>query len=76
MSFTASQLPETKGPCASVSRMETDLLTAVCLNSLLKKVTVLLSSGICYVPNWMFKMLKFPEEGSPASVTLVPDLKK
>lgn len=24
----------------------------------------------------MFKMLKFPEEGSPASITLVPDLKR
>ena len=32
--------------------------------------------GLCYVPNWMFKMLKFPEPGSPGTVALVPDLKK
>jgi len=32
--------------------------------------------GLCYIPTWMFKMLKFPEPGSPATVALVPDLKK
>ena len=32
--------------------------------------------GNCYIPKWMFKMLKFPEEGSTCSVALVPDLKK
>lgn len=32
--------------------------------------------GLCYIPNWMFKMLKFPEPGSPGTVALVPDLKK
>lgn len=32
--------------------------------------------GLCYIPNWMFKMLKFPEPGSPATVALVTDMKK
>lgn len=32
--------------------------------------------GLCYIPNWMFKMLKFPEPGTPGTVALVPDLKK
>lgn len=32
--------------------------------------------GLCYIPNWMFKMLKFPEPGSPATVALVPDMKR
>ena len=32
--------------------------------------------GLCYVPNWMFKMLKFLEPGSPCTVALVTDLKK
>ncbi len=32
--------------------------------------------GICYIPNWMFKMLKFPEAGANATVALVPDLKR
>lgn len=32
--------------------------------------------GLCYIPNWMFKMLKFPEPGSPATVALVGDMRK
>lgn len=32
--------------------------------------------GNCYIPKWMFKMLKFLEPGSPGSICLVPDLKK
>lgn len=32
--------------------------------------------GLCYIPNWMFKMLKFPEPGSPGTVALVSDMKK
>ncbi len=31
---------------------------------------------MCYIPNWMFKMLKFQEPGSPATIALVPDMKK
>ena len=31
---------------------------------------------MCYIPNWMFKMLKFPEPGAPATIALVPDMKK
>ena len=31
--------------------------------------------GCCYIPQWMFKMLKFPELGSPGTVCLVPDPK-
>ena len=33
-------------------------------------------SGLCYIPSWMFKMLKFVEPGSPSTVTLVTDMKK
>lgn len=31
---------------------------------------------LCYIPNWMFKMLKFTEPGQMATVAMVPDLKK
>lgn len=32
--------------------------------------------GLCYLPDWMFKMLKFPEPGTPCTVALVSDMKK
>lgn len=32
--------------------------------------------GNCYIPKWMFKMLKFPEPGMKGTVCLVPDLKR
>lgn len=32
--------------------------------------------GNCYVPKWMFKMLKFPEPGMVGTVCLVPDMKR
>lgn len=32
--------------------------------------------GLCYIPNWMFKMLNFVEEGSPAQISMVTDMKK
>jgi ubiquitin fusion degradation protein 1 len=32
--------------------------------------------GLCYIPEWMFKMLKFPEAGSYATIALVQDMKK
>ena len=32
--------------------------------------------GNCYIPKWMFKMLKFTDAGSPCTVCLVPDLKR
>lgn len=38
--------------------------------------TCVFNPGNCYVPQWMFKMLRFHEPGSPGSVCLVPDLKK
>ena len=32
--------------------------------------------GLCYIPNWMFRMLNFVEEGSLCHLTLVTDMKK
>ncbi len=62
--------------CAFVLKMAIELLIVVSWNSLPIKVFLFFILGLCYIPTWMFKMLKFPEPGAPATVSLVPDLKK
>ena len=48
----------------------------VYLSLWLSKVIYHISEGLCYIPNWMFKMLNFMEEGSPAQISLVHDLRQ
>lgn len=56
--------------------MPASSLTVVCWSSSPKKVLQIANIGNCYIPGWMFKMLKFIEPGNPGTVCLVPDLKK
>lgn len=32
--------------------------------------------GLCYIPNWMFNLLKFPQPGAQGTIALVNDMKK